>query len=135
MKVFYCSTCFECYYIHPQELATTWVYCSVMIDVYALASWLLVSVYFIKWHQVGSIYSTSKMMHGPINIRFTCELSIENSTGHFDKPHSIYITSRDKKLSTCSLIVCDCHVKNTTRVELQWTCTLWNWNAVKNSSI
>ena len=22
MKVFYCSTCFECYYIHPQELAT-----------------------------------------------------------------------------------------------------------------
>jgi len=25
---------------------------------------------FIKWHQVGSIYSTSKMMHGPINIRF-----------------------------------------------------------------
>jgi hypothetical protein len=24
----------------------------------------------IKWHQAGSIYSTSKMMHGPINIRF-----------------------------------------------------------------
>jgi len=24
---------------------------------------------FIKRHQVGSIYSTSKMMHGPINIR------------------------------------------------------------------
>jgi len=24
---------------------------------------------FIKWHQVGSIYSTSKMMHGPLNIR------------------------------------------------------------------
>ena len=22
MKVFYCSKCFECYYIHPQELAT-----------------------------------------------------------------------------------------------------------------
>ena len=22
MKVFYCSTCFECYYIHPQELPT-----------------------------------------------------------------------------------------------------------------
>jgi hypothetical protein len=22
MKVFYCSTCFECYYIHPQELVT-----------------------------------------------------------------------------------------------------------------
>ena len=22
MKVFYCSTCFECYYIHPQEPAT-----------------------------------------------------------------------------------------------------------------
>ena len=22
MKVFYCSTCFECYYIHPQDLAT-----------------------------------------------------------------------------------------------------------------
>ena len=22
MKVFYCSTCFECYYIHPQELTT-----------------------------------------------------------------------------------------------------------------
>ena len=26
---------------------------------------------FIKWYQVGSIYSTSKMMHGPINIRYT----------------------------------------------------------------
>ena len=24
---------------------------------------------FIKLHQVGSIYSTSKMMHGPVNIR------------------------------------------------------------------
>jgi hypothetical protein len=22
MKVFYCSTCFKCYYIHPQELTT-----------------------------------------------------------------------------------------------------------------
>ena len=22
MKVFYCSTCFECYYVHPQELTT-----------------------------------------------------------------------------------------------------------------
>jgi hypothetical protein len=29
MKVFYCSTCFECYYIHPQELVT--VYCSVSV--------------------------------------------------------------------------------------------------------
>ena len=26
---------------------------------------------FIKWHQVGSVYSTSMNMHGPINIWFT----------------------------------------------------------------
>ena len=31
---------------------------------------------FIKWHQVGSIYSSSKMMHGPINIRFIVSVSL-----------------------------------------------------------
>jgi hypothetical protein len=25
---------------------------------------------FVEWHQVGSVYSTSKMMRGPINIRY-----------------------------------------------------------------
>jgi hypothetical protein len=31
MKVFYCLTCFECYYIHPQVMVTLWVYCSVWV--------------------------------------------------------------------------------------------------------
>jgi len=53
------------------------------------------------------------------NFQSTCELSVENSTRHFDKPHYIYVTSRDRKLSADSLIVYDCHVKNTTRLGLQ----------------
>ena len=59
MKVFYCSTCFECYYIHPQELAIVCgcTACSVMIDVYVLASCLLVSVYlWVYWCVVCYYY-------------------------------------------------------------------------------
>ena len=31
MKVFYCSTCFECYYIHPQEMVIVCRCCSVSV--------------------------------------------------------------------------------------------------------
>jgi len=145
MKVFSCSTCFECYYIHPQEPASV-CRCIVLfrcvqvywcgsagIGWYPSAGWstaisaitsttmlvlslalpcsnlhsdttlhqpnrtnapvhaqteqyihiqspapgdecnnirnMLSNKKLIKWHQVGSIYSTSKMMRGPINIR------------------------------------------------------------------
>ena len=37
----------------------------------------------MKWHQVGSVYSTSKMMHGPINIRYCLNISIEGSEPFF----------------------------------------------------
>jgi hypothetical protein len=101
---FYCSTCFERYYIHPQESATVcrcivlfrcvlvyWC-CSTGVGWYPNAGWsttcyiqsptpedecnnvrnmLSNKKTFIKWHQVGSLYSTSKMMHGPITIRKT----------------------------------------------------------------
>jgi len=48
-SIFYCSTCFECNNIRNM---------------------LSNKKTFIKWHQVGSIYSTSKMMHGAKTIRF-----------------------------------------------------------------
>jgi hypothetical protein len=98
MRVFYCSTCFESYYIHPHEPATVCrcIVVSVCTAVLVRFGWSRVVsecrlVHLspapkdecnnirnmlsnkktpIKWHQVGSIYSTTKMMHGPINIRF-----------------------------------------------------------------
>jgi hypothetical protein len=134
MKDFYCSTCFECYHIHPQELAavcgcTALFRCGLVywcgsagvgwypsagwstsaptctrippytsrtapihqyiskqsrtptysrqllrMNVKAFETWWAIKKSFIKWHQVGSIYSTSKMMHGPINIRWATDL-------------------------------------------------------------
>jgi len=84
MNVFYCSTCFECYYIHPQELATV-CRCIVLfwcvpihqytpkqnytptysrqllrMDVITFETrWAIKTS--IKWHQVGSIYSTIQL--------------------------------------------------------------------------
>ena len=110
-EIFYCSTCFECYYTHPQELATICgcvalfrcvlaYWCgSAGVGLYLIAGWstsatpaephqytpkqsntpiysrqlLRMSVIaletcwaiktFIKWHQVGSIYSATKMVY------------------------------------------------------------------------
>ena len=100
---FYCSTCFECYYIHPQEPATlcrciaqfqcvlVYWWGSAGVGWFPNAGWSSTPTYsrrlprinvitfetcwaiktFIKWQQVSSIYSTSKMTHGPLNIRNT----------------------------------------------------------------
>ena len=64
MKVFYCSTCFEFYYIHPQELV---IVCG------CTALFGCVMVYWCGSAAVGwypnAGWSTCKTMHGPINIR------------------------------------------------------------------
>ena len=136
---FYCSTCFGCYYIHPQKLVnvcgcTVWVCTGVLVrfgrsrvvsecrNVECAPTCIRIPPYssrtasihqytpkqythiqspapedecnnirnmlsnkktFIKWHQVGSIYSTSKMMHSPTNIRYTVFLYTFWSTGIF----------------------------------------------------
>jgi hypothetical protein len=140
MKLFYCSTCSECYYIHPQELTTVcrcivlfrcvlvywlrfgWsrVVCECRLDHYYCSAPIHTETEqythiqspapedecnnirnilsnkktFIKWHQVVSIYSNSKMMHGPITIRspntfkYICsdisEITVNNAKGVSD---------------------------------------------------
>jgi len=103
MKFFYCSTCFECYYIHPLEL-TTVCGCTALfwcVLVYWCGSAGVGWYPSAGWSTTGlcmSIYSTSKMMHGPINIRFITifitSLSLcllPSQINLFTQPHPIHL--------------------------------------------
>ena len=70
---------------------------------------------FIKWHQVGSVYSTGTMMRGPINIRFGTVFDViifVTTRLLFICHHSLLLPSRmrsmaysDFKISICVLVI------------------------------
>ena len=66
------------HYTPKQSSTPTYSRHLLRMNVITLETCWAIKKTFIKWHQVGSIYSTSKMMHGPINIRFVVYVATDH---------------------------------------------------------